>query len=469
MLRVFLFLLASLPCLATTWHVGATRTYTTPSAVCKLVRDGDTVEIDSGNYHGDVCSWIANTCTILGKGMVNLYADGKAAEQKAIWVIKGDSCTVDNITFLDCAVPDRNGAGIRVEGTTITITRCTFRNNQDGILAGDNMKSTIRVTNCEFDRSGAGDGLSHAIYVNHVARLFFISNYSHGTKVGHEYKSRARLNYIMYNRITNEDGTGSRNIDLPNGGTAYILGNIIHKGANAENGNVIGYGLEGMTDSTYYNVIYLARNTIVSDRSASTLLRLDTNTVTLRAVNNIIVGTTTFLTGKAATIDTAMNIFLKQASQAGFIDAAAYNYGITSTSVARGKAGPDGDFTVIDNQGRKVSMPIIPAGVYKHVCWYEPRIGTADVGAYEYIAPTDVSEDAAARSVHALTVYPNPASDELFVTTSEPALVRIVDATGRVVYEQLHNGPTPVSLQSVPSGVYTVLLHNAATQVVVVR
>lgn len=469
MLRVLLFLLATLPCLATTWQVGPTRTYTTPSAVCKLIRDGDTVEIDSGDYHGDVCSWVTNTCTIRGKGMVSLYADGKAAEQKAIWVIKGDSCTVDNITFLDCAVPDRNGAGIRVEGTTITITRCTFRNNQDGILAGDNMKSTIRVTNCEFDRSGAGDGLSHAIYVNHVARFFFISNYSHGTKVGHEYKSRARMNYILYNRITNEDGTGSRNIDLPNGGTAYILGNIIHKGANAENGNVIGYGLEGMPDSTYYNAIYLARNTIVSDRSASTLLRIDTNTVMLRAVNNIIVGTTTFLTGKAATVDTATNIFLKQASQAGFIDAAAFEYGITSTSVARGKAGPDGNFTVIDNQGKKLSMPIVPAGVYKHVCAYEQRVGTADVGAYEYVAPTDVADDALARADDVLSVYPNPATDALQVLTSEPALVRIVDATGCVVYEQHHGGFASLSLQSFPIGIYTVLTHKAAKQVVVVR
>jgi len=445
--------------------VGPTRTHATPSAVSKLIRDGDTVEIDSGDYHGDVCSWVTNTCVIRGKGVVNLFADGKAAEQKAIWVIKGDSCTVDNVTFLNCAVPDRNGAGIRAEGTNITITRCTFRNNQNGILAGDNMKSTIRVHNCEFDGSGAGDGLSHAIYINHVSRFYFIGNYSHGTKVGHEYKSRARLNYILYNRITNEQATGSRNIDLPNGGTAYIVGNIIHKGANAENGNVIGYGLEGMTDSTYYNALYLARNTIVSERSASTLLRLDTNTITLRAVNNIIVGTTTFLTGKAATIDTAMNIFLKQASQAGFVDAAAYDYGLTSTSIARSKAGSDGVYTVKDDQGILRTIPIVVSLTYKHVCSSEQRSGLKDVGAYDYVAPTDVDDVADGSTLPA----PNPASDIIHVTVLQPSVVLLVDACGRVFYEQWHNEDATVPISALPVGMYVIQANGKSAVVAVMR
>lgn len=465
MVRVFLFLFIAIPCLATTWPVGPSRTYTMPSAVSKLIRDGDTVEIDSGDYHGDVCSWITNTCTIRGKGVVNLYADGKAAEQKAIWVIKGDSCTIDNVTFLNCAVPDKNGAGIRVEGTNITVTRCTFRNNQDGILAGDNMKSTIRVYNCEFDGSGAGDGLSHAIYINHVSRFYFVGNYSHGTKVGHEYKSRARLNYILYNRITNEQGTGSRNIDLPNGGTAYIVGNIIHKGANAENGNIIGYGLEGMNDPSYYNAIYLARNTIVSDRSASTVLRIDTNTVTLRAVNNLIIGTTTFITGKAVTLDTATNISLKDPAQASFVDAAAFNYALTSTSIARSKASSDGMYTVKDEQGILRTLSIVVSQTYKHVCNTEQRSSLNDVGAYDYVAPTGVDENATAASYPS----PNPASDIIHVAVTQPSIVRIVDACGGVFYDQWHNVNATIPISALPAGMYVVQANGKSAVVAVVR
>ncbi|MBK8471986.1 MAG: hypothetical protein IPL33_07340 [Sphingobacteriales bacterium] len=95
---------------AITYQVGPTRTYTVPSAVANLVLDGDTVEIDAATYIGDVASWFADNLYIkgVGNGYARLDANDNNAEGKAIWVIKGDNCRIENIEFLNCTVPDNN-------------------------------------------------------------------------------------------------------------------------------------------------------------------------------------------------------------------------------------------------------------------------------------------------------------------------------------------------------------------------
>ena len=142
---------------------------------------------------------------LIANGVVKLFADGKAAEQKAIWVVKGNDCVIDGVEFLECKVADKNGAGIRVEGTNITITHCTFRRNEMGVLAGNNNQSRIIVQYSEFDRSGYGDGYSHNIYINHIKSFIFRFNYSHRAYIGHELKSRAAFNPANPPPTTNTD------------------------------------------------------------------------------------------------------------------------------------------------------------------------------------------------------------------------------------------------------------------------
>ena len=406
-------LIASTTAQADVWRVGPSQIYKTPSAVAGLVKDGDEVWIDPVEYVGDVAVWRANRLKLMvtppagNRTMAVLRADGKAAEQKAIWVIKGDDCIVAGIDFRECVVPDRNGAGIRVEGTNITVSGCAFRRNQDGILAGNNLNSTIIVEGSEFEQSGAGDGLSHAIYINHVKAFIFRYNYSHGTLVGHECKSRAHFNYIAYNRITNENGTGSRNIDLPNGGTSVIIGNVFHKGAKAENGNVIGYGLEGLSD-TVDNSLYISHNTVVSDRGLGTILRTDSKTKLIRAINNIYVGALDVLIGGAATVDTANNFAWKTAADVGLVNAASYDYRLTASSPARNRAVDPG--TATSTVKDYTVLPLSPVLEYVHVCDNRIRIAQRDLGAYEFSQLTSVSETGSSAPFR---VYPNPALDVL--------------------------------------------------------
>lgn len=457
------------PLHAEIWRVGPTQQYKVPSAVAGLVKDGDEVWIDPAEYVGDVASWSANnlkfyrTPTAQEGSFAVLKADGKAAEQKAIWVIKGNDCVVAGIDFRDCVVPDRNGAGIRVEGTNITVSRCAFRQNQDGILAGSNLNSTIIVEYCEFDRSGAGDGLSHAIYVNHVKAFIFRFNYSHNTLVGHECKSRAHFNYIAYNRLTNENGTGSRNLDLPNGGTSIVIGNIFHKGANAENGNVIGYGLEGMSD-TVDNSLYISHNTVVSDRGASTFLRIDPKTKLLKAVNNIFVGNMTFLIGTASNSDTLNNISFANASQAGLFNPGSYDYSLLASSPARNKAVDAGSASSTVTNYRE--LPLAGILEYVHPCQDRIRISSQDMGAYEFQKPTGIDVEALSLS---LQLLPNPASEVLSIRRNAQPNdedIRILSLTGETVL--VAPGPT-VSVSSLPPGMYRVVVGDQSATLIVLR
>lgn len=435
------------------WRVGPTQNYKVPSEVAPLVQDGDTVWIDPAVYVGDVAVWRAHrlklyrTPSAQEGSFAILRADGKAAESKAIWVIKGDDCIVFGIDFRECRVPDRNGAGIRAEGTNLTVTRCAFRKNQDGILAGNNLRSTILVEYSEFEQSGAGDGLSHAIYINHIKAFIFRFNYSHGTEVGHECKSRAHFNFIAYNRLSNEDGRGSRNLDLPNGGTSVVIGNLFHKGANAENGNVIGYGLEGLSD-TVDNSLYLSHNTVVSSRSLSTFLRMDPNTTFLRAANNVFVGNMTVLIGSAKSLDTLNNLAYPTTDPVGFINPTDYDYRITPTSPLRGAAVDAGSATsTVENYEE---IPLAPVLTYMHPCQDRIRVGQRDVGAYEFDQLTSVQP---ARSAP-WTITPSPARDVLVVTdygdhVIEPTVIH--DIRG---IEVMRTTERRIDVSHLPAGVY---------------
>jgi hypothetical protein len=330
---IVLFVMYSNSIFASEWNIGPNRQYKKPSDIALLVKDFDTIYIDKAEYIGDVCSWYAKGLYFIGESGAILKANGKAAEQKAIWVIKGDDCIVEGIDFWDCAVIDRNGAGIRIEGTNILVRSCAFRNNQDGILCGANPNSTVIIEQCEFENSGAGDGLSHGIYIGHIKAFYYQFNYAHGTKVGHEVKSRAAFNMIAFNNISQEKGTGSRNIDLPNGGTSFIIGNILQHSANAENGNTIGYGLEGLRDSLD-NSLFIASNTFVNERSAGTFFRIDTNTRLLTWVNNIFAGNGAMLIGKASIFDTSHNTRIIPIQDVQFNNPEVYDFTLSKNSPA---------------------------------------------------------------------------------------------------------------------------------------
>jgi len=266
-LLLFFYALPSV--FANTLRVGPNQQFDAPCAAIAAAADGDRIEIDSSVvYRGDVCRWAKNRLTLIGVGSRRaiLNAAGKAAEAKAIWVIAGNDTTVENIEFIHAKVPDLNGAGIRLEGTNLTVRNCYFHDNQEGILSGVNKDSTVDIEYSEFANNGAGDGQSHNLYIGNVKKLIFEFNYSHDAIVGHLLKSRAAENYIAYNLLADGlSGNSSYELDLPNGGRSIVLGNLIEQGPLTGNDNVIAYMEEGDSPLNPNHELYVVNNTFVND------------------------------------------------------------------------------------------------------------------------------------------------------------------------------------------------------------
>lgn len=328
------------PCRADTLQVGASRTYQTVRAAILAAQSGDVIEVDAGTYAADVATITADNLTIRGVGgFAHLDADGADEGGKGTWVVVGDDLVVENIEFSGASVVDENGAGIRLEGTNLTLRGCYFHDNENGILAGDNAMSDIVVENSEFRNNGLGDGQTHNLYVNHVRSLTVRGSFFHHAKIGHELKSRAYTTSLYANRFSNDtDGTASYEVELPDGGLAIIVGNVIQQAGTTDNATLLSYGTE--STSNPMQAVYIVNNTFVNERAAGgTFVRLmGTPTAVLR--NNLFVGNGTVLTG-AATQEGNL-----QTDAPGFVDRAGFDYRLTEASpaidvgVAPGSAGP---------------------------------------------------------------------------------------------------------------------------------
>ena len=278
-------------------RVGPGQPSRTVAAAAALARDGDTIEIEAGDYPGDVAIWKQNNLTIRGVGgRARLVAAGASAEQKAIWVVRGGAITIENIEFTGARVADKNGAGIRFEKGRLVIRNCRFVDNENGILTagGD---AELDIENSEFGRNGAGDGYSHNLYVGALRRLRVTGSYFHHAKVGHLLKSRAAENHILYNRLTDESGgRASYELEFPNGGIAYVIGNIIEQSAISENRTIVSFGAEGYTRPA--NELYLINNTLIDNRPDSGMfLAVKPGASIVKAFNNLLLGKRPLNTG----------------------------------------------------------------------------------------------------------------------------------------------------------------------------
>jgi hypothetical protein len=353
-------------------RVGANRELKRPSAAAQIARDGDVIEIDAGVYDGDAAVWRQHRLTIRGVGgRAHLRADGAQAEDKAIWVVKGNDATIEGIEFSGAKVPEHNGAGIRLEGVGLTVRDCYFHDNENGILTGANPASDIVVEHSEFARNGSGDGYTHNIYINNVRSFTLRFSYVHHAVVGHNVKSRALRNSIAYNRIMDEnDGSSSYAIDLPNGGLSFVIGNVIHKGPAAENSTIVSYGAEGLRYPV--NELYFVNNTAVNDLPAGgRFLFVGAGAPPARIVNNVFSGRGEVLSGPGELDSNAV------AAKADFVDPAGFDYRLKAGAVAIGRG--------VD-PGNAHGVELRPTAEYAHKAQKRVRnsSGKLDAGALGY-------------------------------------------------------------------------------------
>ena len=353
--------------------VGPGQTYSTVQAAVNAAGDGDTIEIYSATYTGSEGNASINKSNLTLKGVGTtrpiLDAGGTSIENKGIWVVTGSDTIVEFIEFQDCSVPDHNGAGIRQEGDNLTVRDCYFHDNENGILGGGGTSSTVVIEYSEFNHNGFGNGYTHNMYIGNVGLFELRRCYVHHAYKGQEVKSRAQVNYVEYNRITNEDGEGNYEVDIPNGGTTYIIGNLIHQSEYCSNSGIINYAVEGATNPDQH--MYVVNNTIVNDRGAGTFVR-NASTTDCLLQNNIFEGTGTILNGPGTQVTNWVtnNAYLQNYGT--------YDYHLTASSTGAIDQGSDPGY----GQGYSLT----PVYQYVHPMAYEgrPSDATLDIGAYEY-------------------------------------------------------------------------------------
>ena len=433
-------------CHSANWLVGPTRTYTMPSQVDGLVQNGDTVSIDAGTYASDVAHWTASNLLLRGVGgYAHLESNGLSWGDKAIWVIGGNNTTVEWIEFSECTSTSLNGAGIRQEGLNLSVRNCYFHNNENGILAGTLNPSKILIEFTEFGYNGAGDGYSHNLYINHIDSLIFRYNYSHHATIGHELKSRAHVNIIEYNRFSNEStGDASREIDLPDGGTAIVIGNIIEQGPNSTNSGIIGYGQESLTNNPPHE-FYLVNNTVVNDKSNGTFVSIPAGTSLYKAYNNIFAGAGTLLSGSATTVDTSNNWRVNNINSVGFMNASAYDYQLNAGS---------GAMDAGTNAGTASNgFNLTPTLEYNHPANSAPRpiFFNIDMGAHEFTA-LGVSNN---QNDIPFSFFVSHKTLNIFCNLENGASVKIVDLGGRnLIEEKISKGKSEIDISNFETGVY---------------
>jgi MYXO-CTERM domain-containing protein len=426
---VLALLLISATAHAAVINAGPTRSYKTPCQAVAAAKAGDTIEVDPGTYTDDFCLLDKNNLTVKGVGGSRPHMKGTVLipNKKGIFVVPLNvgPITVENIEFSGAkisAADGDNGAGIRMQGSKLTVRNCYFHDNQNGILTGGTANAEVLIELSEFAHNGnAGSGQEHNVYVSgDTQSLTFRYNYTHHAKSGHTLKSRAKINYILFNRIMDEaTGFSSYLVDLPQGGRSYIIGNLIQQGPMAENHSaIVSYKGEGATNPELK--LYVVNNTMVNDKNTpqTKFIRIHQATE-VKVINNMFIGPGTpvnFPNGSSGTAYTNQNNLTPAAP--GLVDQAAYDYHLKPTSPAV-NAGT--------NPGSGAGYALTPTEQYVHTAQKQPRpqAGVIDVGAYELgaVPPVDAGPpaDSAPAKDSAPAADSTPSTDAAPGSDSAPA------------------------------------------------
>lgn len=252
--------------LAETLIVGPAAPSMTLAEALAKAGDGDTIALMPGRYAGQQGVVTQQRLTIRAvTERPLLQAQGPLAERKAILVVRGGDVTVENLEFRGARADDANGAGIRHEHGKLTVRGSVFIDNEVGILSGNDESAELVVEDSEFGMAPRIEGgLHHLLYVGRIGNFTLRGSRFYTGFEGHLIKSRARESRITYNLVYDgDDGMASYEIDLPNGGLAWVIGNIIGQGPNAQNPVMVAYGSEGKAWPR--SGLYLAHNTLVGN------------------------------------------------------------------------------------------------------------------------------------------------------------------------------------------------------------
>ncbi len=215
------------------------RGFTSLQQAVRAIGDGrGTIAIAPGTYR-QCAVQDGGEVTYLASEAGSVVFDTTTCEGKAALVLRGRAARVSGLTFRGMAVPDLNGAGIRLERGDLTVAQSWFADSQQGILTGNDPTGTIIIDKSTF--SGLGNcedpsGCAHSVYVGKYGRMRVTrSRFERGTG-GHYLKARAARVEVAASSFDDSAGRGTNYmIDLPEGSTGQITNNWFVQGRDKEN------------------------------------------------------------------------------------------------------------------------------------------------------------------------------------------------------------------------------------------
>jgi len=302
-----------------------------------IARDGDVIDILPGEYRGQHVVLDQRRLLLRGVGTRPVFnAERNVAAPRAIWTVKGGEVVIENIEFRGARAQDAGGAGVRQEGGALLLRDCVFYDNEHGVLALNDDKATLTIENTQFGLAPQiVGGLPHLLNVGRIGKLSVTGSKFQQAFEGHMIRSRARESFIGYNFL--HDGTsggGSYEIDLPTGGVATVIGNVIAQSPLSQNRVMVAFGAESQAWEA--NALYLAHNTLINNRvSPAWFLRvwrdkLPAGTEVV-AINNLLVGSGVFWLGASGQFQGN-----RPATLGMLMDSATYAFQLPPDSIWRG-------------------------------------------------------------------------------------------------------------------------------------
>ena len=214
------------------------------------IGDGSgSIAIAAGTYR-QCAVQTAGSITYLAAQPGSVTFDSVTCEGKAALVLRGREATVSGLVFRGMAVPDFNGAGIRLERGNLTVAQSWFTNSQQGILSGDDPNGRIVIDKSTFSGLGTCEGsggCAHSLYIGDYGHLRVTRSRFEQGNGGHYVKARAARVDIASSSFDDSAGQETNYmIDLPAGAIGQITNNWFVQGQSKENYSAfIAVGAEG--------------------------------------------------------------------------------------------------------------------------------------------------------------------------------------------------------------------------------
>lgn len=211
-----------------------------------MVMEGGTITVSPGAYSD--CIAIKKSMKVIG----NIGEDGSrahlskvACNGKAAIDINAPEVTIKGLQISDIAVPDQNGACVRVsqKALMVVLSNIICRGSENGILGGTAPNGKFIIENSTFESNGKG-GRAHGIYINGPGDVVLRNVRILSTDNGHLLKTGARSILIENSILAALGGNSGRGVDIFAGGKFTMRNSVLQLGPNTQNHDMFAYALE---------------------------------------------------------------------------------------------------------------------------------------------------------------------------------------------------------------------------------